>query len=78
MTNPCDYPLELHGIASAPSSIPDRRVLYTGYSFLVSADFTCPITGIDLKAGDLIFWDEAYNSGTWRILRDNIGEDLPS
>ena len=72
MTNPCDYPLELHGIASSPSSIPDRRVLYTGYSFLVDTAFTCPITSIDLRAGDLIFWDEAYKSGTWRILRDNL------
>lgn len=74
MANPCDYPIDLHGIASSPASIPDRNVLYTGYAFLVDTAFTCPITGTVFKSGDLIFWDETYSSGSWRILRDNIPE----
>lgn len=73
---PCDYPLDLHGIASSSASIPDRKILYTGYSFLVDTAFTCPITGIVFKGGDMIFWDEAYNSGTWRVMRDILVESF--
>jgi hypothetical protein len=78
MSRPCDFPLYLRGVLTQSGDVPERKDLLTGYTYLVRGAFTCPLTNIVFKVGDMVFWDVTYSLGTWRVIRANIPDIVPT
>jgi len=74
MSSPCHYPLLLKGVARTPNDLMPLSDIFTGITYFIKSDFTCPYTGDELKSGDLVFWDSVYHQGIWRVMRTNTAE----
>lgn len=68
MAYKCDFPITLRGVLASLGDFPEKSELFTGAAFYLEATLVCPYTTQTLPEGSLVFWDEAYTDGIWRVI----------